>query len=225
MIGPMTTPADLGGRCALVMGAGQPVAAAIAMGLAEAGADVAITSATADAEEAFELRRLAKRISATGQRSSIESVDMSIATSVQVAVRKVAKELGRIDLLVVAADLRPEQRPAERISDADWARVIGHNLSAMFYACRSVAREMLRQEPAPDTHRGQIIVLTVPAETFEAGTDAAYVAAKAGAAALVTALSREWQPHRINVAAIEVSFTAEVGDAAAAVLRLAGRSA
>ena len=145
MIGGVIATPNLSGHTALVIGAGNPVAASIAMALALSGANVAVTSATPDAEEAFELRRLSKRIAETGRRTMAESLDLSIATSVQVAVRQVAKELGAIDLAIVAADLRLEQKPADRISDADWAKVIALNLSGVFYACREAVPEMKRR--------------------------------------------------------------------------------
>jgi NAD(P)-dependent dehydrogenase (short-subunit alcohol dehydrogenase family) len=180
------------------MGASDPFAAAIVLVLAEAGAHVAVTSATPDAEEAFALRKLAKRISDLGRRSLAESVDLSLGASVQITIRQVAKALGRIDLLVIASDLRLG-RPAERLSDADWSKVINQNLGAVFYACRGVAREMLRQEPPPDEVRGRIIVLTPSPEALAVETDAAYAAAKGGASALVSALAREWAGQGIFV--------------------------
>jgi NAD(P)-dependent dehydrogenase (short-subunit alcohol dehydrogenase family) len=197
------------------------------MALALSGANVAITSTTPDAEEAFELRRLAKRIGETGRRTMAESIDLSIATSVQIAVRQVAKELGGIDLAIVAADLRLEQKPADRISDADWAKVIGLNLSGVFYACRSVAREMLRTDPLVGTTRGQIIVLT--AEVGATGADASYSAAKAGTIGLVKALEREWRPQGILVSTLTIDSgardDAKVANAVAEAMRLVGRIA
>jgi NAD(P)-dependent dehydrogenase (short-subunit alcohol dehydrogenase family) len=105
----MTESTFLSGRNALVMGAGNEAAEAVALALAEAGADVALTTATPDAEEAFGLRRLSRQIDALGRRSVIEVVDMNIGTNVQVAVRQVAKQLGSIDILVTAPGLKPER--------------------------------------------------------------------------------------------------------------------
>jgi len=156
------------------MGASGETASAVAIACAEAGADVAVTSATQDADEAFAIRRLAKRISDLDRRSIAEAVDLSLGTNVQVAVRQIAKQLGGIDVLVVAADVRVV-KPAERLSDSEWARVLNGNLSAVFYACRAAAREMLSKEDATD--RGRIVVL-LPG--VEEETSAAYAAARAG---------------------------------------------
>jgi 3-oxoacyl-[acyl-carrier protein] reductase len=205
------------------MGAARPLASSLALALALGGADVAVSTATADAEEAFTVRRLAKRISDLGRRSLAESVDMSIATNVQVSVRQVAKALGRIDTLVLAPDA-PLTRPSERLSDADWARTVNLNLSAVFYACRGVAREMLRQEAAEGALRGRIVLLTPPLEASPEQQDSAYVAAKAGAIALVQSLGREWASS-IAVNAIEASLDEEDESVTDLVLRLMSEGA
>ncbi len=181
------------------MGAGGAAAQRLALALAAAGADVALTSATPDADEAFALRRLARKIEALGRRSLVESVDMANGASVQVAVRQVAKALGGIDVLVLAAEFHLP-RPAERLTDAEWARVINQNLSAVFFACRGAAREMLRQSPAPTAAAGRIVVL-LPAPATQA-QEAAFAAARAGVAALVAALAREWASIAVNAIAL-----------------------
>lgn len=178
----------------LIMGASAELARALALPFAEAGAAIALTTATSDATEAFELRRVAKVVTDLGRQCLVEGVDMSIGTGVQVTVRQVAKALGRIDLLIVAPDLQLP-RPVERLSDAEWSKIIGLNLSAVFYACRAVAREMFRQEPAGET-RGQIAVLT---RTPRPDDGAAYQAAKAGLGGLVEALRREWREKGISI--------------------------
>ena len=211
--------ADLAGRRALVMGANSPAAAAIALALAQAGSDVAITTTTSDAEEAYNLRRLRKRITDLGRRSMDESADLSLATNVQITVRQVAKELGGIDLMAIEADFRLG-KPADKITDSDWARVIGLNLSAVFYACRSIYREMQRQDPGADGTRGRIIVVTTQPEALAEDSDAAYVAAKSGVAGLIASLAREWQPAGVLLNAIAVS-TEDHAAIGAAALELA----
>jgi NAD(P)-dependent dehydrogenase (short-subunit alcohol dehydrogenase family) len=111
-----------------------------------------------------------------------------------VIVRQVAKALGRIDIAVLAPDAELA-RPADRLSDADWAKVIGLNLSAVFYACRALAREMARREPQ-DGAAGHIMVIT-RAPKPEDGV--AYRTAKAGLRGLAEALASEWRERRIAV--------------------------
>jgi NAD(P)-dependent dehydrogenase (short-subunit alcohol dehydrogenase family) len=185
---------ELEGRGVLIMGAPAGFARGLALRFAEMGADIALTTATNDASEAFELRRAARAVVDLGRMCLVESVDMSIGTGVQVTVRQVAKALGRIDIAVLAPDVELA-RPADRISDADWAKVIGLNLNAVFYACRAIAREMARQG-AQEGVVGRIVVVTRAPE-LEDGV--AYRTAKAGLWGLVEALAAEWRDRGISV--------------------------
>ena len=173
---------------ALVMGADKPIAGAIALALAEAGADVACTSTTGDPEEAFSLRPLRRKIEGLGRRAIADIADLGNGSSVQIAVRQIAKQLGELHLLVLA----PQDvmvKPAERMSDSEWSRVIGFNLDAYFYGARAFGREVASNATAP---RGRIVTLLPGVETV--GGSAALEAARAGAEALVGALGREWAP-------------------------------
>ena len=135
----MTNNEPLLGKHALISRATGDLAQGIAVMLATAGADVALTTSTNDAEGAFALRRVSRAVRNLGRQSMNESVDMSIGTGVQIAMRQVAKELGGIDILVVACDLRID-KVSEKLTDADWSRVLNTNLSAVFYACRAAFR-------------------------------------------------------------------------------------
>lgn len=179
------------------MGAPAPLSLALASRLADAGADVALTTATADPEEAFELRRAGRIATERGRRALIESVDLGIGTGVQVTVRQVARALGPIDVLIVAPDVALS-KPAERLSDAEWARIINTNLGGAFYACRAAGREMLnRARPEDSTGpKGRIIIVNVwPGE----GDSAASWAAKAALSGLASALEREWAGRGVSV--------------------------
>lgn len=191
---------DLSGRKALVMGAGWSVGREIALALAEAGADVAVTSATPDAEEALAVKNLAKQIGGMGRQAIAESVDMSIGTNVQVAIRQVVKELGSIDILVTAPDLYLG-KPADKITDAEWSRVLNLNLSGTFFACRGVGKEMLSRELPLDRalNRGRIICVASALGERGLANSAAYCAAKAGVQNLVRALAQEWAADQITV--------------------------
>jgi NAD(P)-dependent dehydrogenase (short-subunit alcohol dehydrogenase family) len=180
------------------MGARGALARGLALRLASEGANIALTTATPDAEEAFELRRVSRAVTDLGRTCMVESVDLSLGTSVQVTVRQVAKALGRIDLLVVAPDLRLD-RAVERLSDADWSKLLGVNLSGAFFACRAVAREMLGQEPRGDGKRGRIVAVT---QETNQSDNAAYRAAKAGLAGLIAALDEEWSDRGLGVSLI-----------------------
>lgn len=184
----MSNEGRLAGSNVLVMGADKPVAAAIAIAMAEAGADVGCTSTTGDPEEAFSLRPLRRKIEGMGRRAIADIADLGNGSSVQIAVRQIAKQLGELHLLVIA----PQDvmvKPAERMSDAEWSRVIGFNLDAYFYTARAFAREVTGNATAP---KGRVVVVLPGVES--AVGSAALEAARAGAEALVGALAREWAP-------------------------------
>jgi NAD(P)-dependent dehydrogenase (short-subunit alcohol dehydrogenase family) len=189
----------LSGTNALVMGGDKPIAAAIALALAEAGADVACTSTTGDPEEAFSLRPLRRKIEGLGRRAIADIADLGNGSSVQIAVRQIAKQMGEMHLLVLA----PQDamlKPAERMSDAEWSRVLGFNLDAYFYAARAFAREAAGNTTAPKAR----IVAVLPAVATTDGS-AALEAARAGAERLMPALAREWAPDvLVNAIALPV---------------------
>jgi NAD(P)-dependent dehydrogenase (short-subunit alcohol dehydrogenase family) len=198
----MTADEPLIAKHALIMGPPATLAEPIALELARLGADVALTTATNEAEEAFSLRHVSRGVKALGRQSMNESVDMSIGTAVQVAMRQVAKELGGLDIVVIGPELRID-KPAERLTDADWSRLLNINLSGVFYACRSAYRELLEKG-------GQIIVL-LPAAEESAG--AGFAAARGGADALVASLQREWAASGVTVTSVSVAAPEETAAA------------
>lgn len=191
---------DLAGRAVVVLGAGSAEAGALALALAEAGADLALTTASGDPEEAFGLRRLARRIGEIGRRALVEAVDLANGANVQVAVRQLARRLESISIFLVHADLRQE-RPTERLGDADWTRLVNANLGAVFFACRAAHRELRSREPDEHGLRGRIVVLLPPAGDG-AASPAAYAALRVATQALVRALGEEWRPAGIVVCGI-----------------------
>jgi len=134
-------PLPLAGRCALVIGAGTPAGSIIAAGLAAAGADVAVASATTEGEEVMAVRRTRRTVVAFGRRSAEYAFDTTLGQNVLVSTRQVSKEMGGLDLLVNAQDA-PSPAAAERITDSDWSRTLALNLSGVFFACRAAVREM-----------------------------------------------------------------------------------
>lgn len=204
---------DLSGKRALVVGGAGGVGRAIALALAEAGCDLALASVTTEAEEVLALRKTARQARALGRATLEQATDASSGQGAQVMARQVAKELGGIDVLVNAPDLFLA-RPATKVSDAEWAKVIGRNLSATFFACRAVGREMLKEEtkneePGTRGVAGRIInVASVLGERGLANASA-YCAAQGGILNLTRALAQEWAPHGITVNAIAVGWLEE----------------
>ncbi|HML97011.1 MAG TPA: SDR family oxidoreductase [Tepidiformaceae bacterium] len=175
---------DLSGKRALVVGFANPAGRAIALGLAEAGADVAAASSTLDGDEVMEAKRVAKAVAGMGRRSLAQGWDVTLPKNVQVGLKQVIKEFGSPTILVYNADA-PLGKPIEKVTDAEFARVQAVNQSGAFYAARSFVREFPAGEP------GRLIfVSTIFAERGVEGL-AAYTTAKAGMEGLSAALSQE----------------------------------
>jgi NAD(P)-dependent dehydrogenase (short-subunit alcohol dehydrogenase family) len=207
---------NLAGRKALVLGANDPTAAAIALALAKAGADVAVTSTTGDPEEAFALRPLRRAIEAEGRQAIADIADLGNGSSVQIAVRQIAKQLGRIDICVIASS-EALDKPSERITDAEWSRAIGLNLGAYFYACRAIAREFATNEPIEGI-KGRIIAL-LPA--LEPTASPIRHAAHAATEALIAALAQEWREASIVLKTIALDPNTTEDKTVATALRFA----
>jgi NAD(P)-dependent dehydrogenase (short-subunit alcohol dehydrogenase family) len=184
----------LDGKRALVLGAGTAAGRAIALALAEAGADVAVASSSLDGEEVMACRRTRRAVEAAGRRSAEYAFDVTLGQNVQVSTRQVAKEMGGLDILVYAVQGAPE-RPAEKVSDAEWTRALAVNLSGAFFACRAALREML------GAGGGSIILVVGDLDGAGAGA-AMLLPARHGLIGLGRALAAEYADRGIRANAI-----------------------
>ena len=173
---------DLSGKQALVIGAGAPAGRAIALALGEAGADVTVSSITTEGDEVMRAKKVQSEIAKLGRNAATVATDVTLGTGVQVMVRQVAKEMGAIDILVNAPDLQLA-KAAEATTDVEWSKVLQVNLSGVFYACRAVGKEMLKEGG------GRIINVTSILGERAMVNAAAYSAAHAGVHNLTRALS------------------------------------
>lgn len=129
----------LDGRAALVTGGSRGLGLAMALTLAEAGADVAIISRTES-----ELAKAAELIRQRQVRALPIQADISDIPKLTEHVCHTAAQFGRLDILVNAAAINLRQ-PHEEFTEADWDRVLGINLKAAFFAAQEAARIMRRQ--------------------------------------------------------------------------------
>lgn len=190
---------DLSGKRALVVGFGNPAGEAIALALAEAGADVATASSTTDGDEVMAAKRASKQIVEFGRVTYAQAWDASLGTNVQVNMRQLVKEFGAPDIVVFAGDAFLANS-IDQTSDAEFARAIQGNLAAAFYVARSFFREL------PQGRAGRLIfVVPVFGERGLAALSA-YGAAKAGVIGLTRALSQEGAPRNITVNAIATGW-------------------
>ncbi|MBD0255886.1 MAG: SDR family oxidoreductase [Cytophagales bacterium] len=188
---------DLTGKVALVTGCKRGIGRAIAVGLAEAGADIIGVSASLEpAGSAVE-----RDVVALGRRFYAFSCDFSNREGLYAFIRAVRAECPPMDILVNNAGtiLR---RPAADHPDEYWDQVMRTNLDAQFILGREVGREMVSRG------RGKII-FTASLLTFQGGINVpGYAASKGAIGSLVKALANEWAGKGVNVNAIAPGYIA-----------------
>ena len=199
---------SLKGRSAIVTGAGRGIGRAIALSLAEAGADVALAARTLS-----ELQGLAAEIRELGSRAVAVPTDVSDSSQVEYMVEATLKEFGNIDVLVNNAGinlrlplvplpdgvpdwLRVPRAPDSSITDVEWQRVLSVNVSGVMYGCRAVAPHMLARES------GKIINVSSVQAKAAVPYYSAYAVSKAAVNMLTRVLALEWAQHGIQVNAL-----------------------
>jgi 2-deoxy-D-gluconate 3-dehydrogenase len=193
----------LDGKVAFVTGSSSGLGQAMAIALAEAGADVVChASRQGGAQETVE------KIAAMGRRSAEVSGDMSDKETPKRLIDEINEKFGRIDILVNnAGTIR--RSPAVDFSEEDWAFVLEVNLSSIFRLSQAAAKKMIEQGS------GGKIVNIASLLSFQGGiTVPAYTASKSGVAGLTKAFANEWAKHKINVNAIAPGYFATNNTAA-----------
>ncbi|HEY8832290.1 MAG TPA: glucose 1-dehydrogenase [Gemmatimonadaceae bacterium] len=187
----MSFPAlDLTDRVAVVVGATSGIGKAIALGLADAGADVVPTG-----RRATLTKEATREVEARGRRSLAMAADVADADSLQALADATIEKFGKVDILVNAAG-RTVRRPTLDVPDAEWNEIMDTNLTGMLRACRVFGRHMIERRYGRIINIGS---LTSVVALYEV---AAYGASKAGVAALTKSLAVEWAPHNVCVNAI-----------------------
>lgn len=186
----MITGLDLNGRVAVVVGGTSGLGRAIALGFADAGADVV---ATGRREEMVE--QVAAQIAAKGRRTLRCAVDVLSRSSLDELSRAVAAELGRADILVNAAG-RISKSPVKDMPDDEWESVQNTNVAGVLRACQAF------YEPLRASRRGRIINIASLNSFVSLNGVAAYATSKAAVLGLTRSLAVEWATSGINVNAI-----------------------
>jgi len=187
---------NLEGRVAMVTGAAQGIGRAIALALAEVGADIA------GGDVALEkLQGVAKEIEALGRKALALHLDVSSPDSVKEAVDKTLEAFGKIDILVNNAGITKDNL-IMRMKPEDWDLVLRVNLNGAFHCTRAVLPGMVKQR------YGRIInIASVVAQAGNPG-QANYIASKAGIIGLTKAVASEVGSRNITVNAIAPGFIA-----------------
>ncbi len=192
----------LDGKVALVTGASAGLGAAIAVALAQAGANVVAHGNSREPDPTCEL------IKRAGRRTLALRGDLADKTVPQQLIGQTLEEFGRLDILINNAGII-RRAPATDYTEEDWATVIEVNLSSVFRLSQLAGREMITQG------RGGKVVNIASLLSFQGGiTVPAYAASKGGVAQLTKALANEWAKYRINVNAIAPGYMRTANTAA-----------
>jgi len=191
----MTFPSfELTGQVALVTGAARGLGQAIALALANAGADVALGLRDRNAQG-----DVAAQIKSMGRRVLPLQMDMTQMDQIFRAVEETVEHFGRIDILVNNAGLAPDNL-AENVREADFDLTLTVNLKGTFFASQAAGRVMIRQKS------GRIINLSSQAGFVALPTESVYCMTKAAIAHLTKCLAVEWGKYNITVNAVAPTF-------------------
>ena len=183
----------LDGKVAVVTGAGRGLGRAMAMGLAEAGADLALVGSTTTEETAALVRE-------TGRRVCSVKADLREKDAVARILEETLEHLGKVDILLNNAGITRRSSVLE-FSEEDWDDVIVVNQRSLFFLCQAVARHLV------SAGKGGKIINVASMLSFQGGIGvAAYTASKTAVLGLTRILANELAPHRINVNAIAPGY-------------------
>ena len=181
---------ELNGKTAVVIGGTSGIGRAIAHGLAEAGADVVLTSRRIE-----QVEMVATEIESFGRKSLRVASDVSDRASLENLLRDTVSAFRKVDILVNSAG-RTKRAPTLDFSVEDWNDILETNLNGTLRACQIFGREMLEKG------YGRIINIASLSTFVSLFEVAAYSASKAAVASLTKSLAVEWSSKGVNVNAI-----------------------
>lgn len=185
---------DLSSRSALITGGGRGIGKEIALAMAKAGCDVAISDIDLDTA-----RSTASEIEALGRKSLAIQGDVSNASDVEGMFKSFLETFQKIDILVNNAGVTRDGLLV-RMKEADWDLVMNVNLKSAFLCCREAARPMMK------ARGGKIINIASVVGLMGNAGQANYSASKAGLIGLTKTLAREFASRSINVNAVAPGF-------------------
>ena len=189
---------NLGGRVAVVTGAGQGLGLWMALGLAQAGADLMIAEINSQMGEAA-----AEEVRKTGRKALFIETDVRREDSIRAMVDRVVQEWGKIDILVNNAGVNVRKK-AEEVEPEDFDEVAAVNLRGVYFRAQAAGKVMIQQK------QGKIInIASAAGFLVRAGIpNSVYSITKAGIIMMTKALAAEWSPYNINVNAIAPGYFA-----------------
>ena len=188
---------DLSGKTALVTGGNKGIGKSMAIGLAEAGANIIVVSGSVELQGS----EIEKEVTALGRQFKAYQANLTNRESLYEFVTKLLAENPRIDILINNAGTIM-RKPAAEHPDEYWDNVLSLNLDAPFILARELGKHMIEQGSGK-------IIFTCSLLTFQGGINVpGYAASKGALGSLVKALANEWTAKGVNVNGIAPGYIA-----------------
>ncbi|RKP55641.1 3-oxoacyl-[acyl-carrier-protein] reductase [Cohnella endophytica] len=186
---------DLNGKSALVTGASRGIGRAIAIALAEAGADVAINYSGSEAAAA----ETAKAVEALGRKAIVIKANVGKSAEFEEMVAKTLEAFGKLDILVNNAGITRDNL-IMRMKESEFDEVIETNLKGVFNGVKAVTRPMMKQRS------GRIINISSVVGVLGNAGQANYVASKAGVIGMTKSVAKELASRGITANVVAPGF-------------------
>ncbi|MGB7572906.1 MAG: glucose 1-dehydrogenase [Thermodesulfobacteriota bacterium] len=186
---------SLKNKVVLITGASRGIGEATAIGLAQAGADVAIAS-----RKLPDLEKVADQIKKTGRKCVPVAAHVGKTEEINSLVKRVLEEFGKIDILVNNAATNPSMAPAIDIDERAWDSIMNLNLKGLFFLSQAVARGMKEKGGGKIINVSSVAGITPDILPV-------YSISKAGVIMATKVMAQQWAPYNIRVNAIAPGLT------------------
>ena len=186
---------SLKNKVVLITGASRGIGEATAIGLAQAGADVAIAS-----RKLPDLEKVADQIKKTGRKCVPVAAHVGKTEEINNLVKRVLEEFGKIDILVNNAATNPSMAPAIDIDERAWDSIMNLNLKGLFFLSQAVARAMKEKGGGKIINVSSVAGITPDILPV-------YSISKAGVIMATKVMAQQWAPYNIRVNAIAPGLT------------------
>jgi 3-oxoacyl-(acyl-carrier-protein) reductase len=187
---------QLQGRTALVTGASRGIGRAIALALAQEGADVAVNYVSSEATA----KQVADEIAKLGRKAMLAQADVADYPDTFRMAQQVLREFGHLDILINNAGINSD-KTFVKMDHASWRKVLSINLDGVFNCTKVFIDQMIKQE------WGRVVNITSVIGQIGNFGQANYAASKAGVAAFTKSLAKELASKGVTVNAVAPGFT------------------